>query len=266
MAIPLSFSYTCSDPAATTVLYLHGFLGCGEDWSDVALRIGSQFSHLTVDLPGHGPHPQDAAPDYSMATSAQHLIRLLDHLRLDSCDVVAYSMGGRLALYLAVHFPDRFRRLVVESSSPGLKTVEERTERCRRDNQLADSLEKQSFELFLNMWYGQPLFATMDRTGDRFASLIGRRRRGKPLALARSLRDMGTGAQPSLWNRLTELAMPILFLAGEKDRKFSRLAADMAHLCPQGELAILAEAGHNVHFEQPERLADEIRRFLTQQE
>ncbi len=261
-----AFTYARPNPSAPTLLYLHGFLGCGDDWGAVADCLGDDFAHLTIDLPGHGRHPSDDLPDYSMETAARQIVSLLDHLGMEKVSLLGYSMGGRLGLYLAVMYPGRFERMVMESSSPGLKGNDERAERRRRDSQLADSLELQSFELFLTMWYGQQLFSSMNRSTERFAALIERRRRARPAHLARSLREMGTGAQPSLWNRLAELPMPILFIAGEKDRKFSLLAADMANLCPKSELAILADAGHNVHYEQPDRFLEEARRFLTQQE
>ena len=74
---------------------------------------------------------------------------------------------------------------------------------------------------------------------------------------------MGAGSQPDLWEKLPELNLPALFIAGEKDWKFQRLAAEMANLCPNGEVAIMAESGHNVHFENPETYTQTVKQFVS---
>lgn len=251
----------------TTVLYLHGFMGSGDDWQYAVERIGSSFSHLMVDLPGHGKsEDMDAYPPsvYSMPGCAAEILRLLDSLKIARCHVVGYSMGGRLALYLAIHHGERLGRFVIESGSPGLKTQAERDERRRRDEDLADSLRVRSFDDFLKFWYSQPLFSTMDQSSDAFASMLKRRNTNNPKALAMSLEQMGTGVQPSLWAELPKIKNPMLFVAGEKDHKFNQLAAAMAYLCPAAELAIIASAGHNVHFEQTREYASQVRTFLSE--
>lgn len=254
---------------APVILYLHGFLGCGEDWDEVTGRLGDMYAHLKVDLPGHGRSNAGCLDDdsYRLDGCAEHIIDLLTHLNIETCHVVAYSMGGRLALYLAACYPDRFDRFVIESASPGLKTQRERNERKRHDRQLAESLAMSSgnaeaFEVFLADWYDQPLFQTLDKNTAGFNEMMQRRRNSDPDGLAKSLRFMGTGAQPPLWDKLETLALPVLFIAGARDARFGDLAAQMAHLCPHGEVAIIAGAGHNAHFERPAEYCDQIRRFL----
>jgi 2-succinyl-6-hydroxy-2,4-cyclohexadiene-1-carboxylate synthase len=80
-----------------------------------------------------------------------------------------------------------------------------------------------------------------------------------PAGLARALRGLGTGALPSLWERLGELRAPVLLLAGERDRKFREIAARMAAALPDARVLAVPGAGHAAHLEAPEAVAEAIR-------
>ncbi len=105
-----------------------------------------------------------------------------------------------------------------------------------------------------------PLFAT--QSPELRQRLHDQRLRNNPTGLANSLRGMGTGAQPSLWDRLGELTMPVLLIAGEHDAKFSAINREMQSLIPKAQLEIVAGAGHTVHAEQPQRHNEMVRAFL----
>ena len=79
-----------------------------------------------------------------------------------------------------------------------------------------------------------------------------------------SLRMMGTGSQPSLWEKLTEVTKPVLLIVGEKDDKFRDIAGRMAERLPDVRIDVVPEAGHNVHCGQPERYANIVESFLTE--
>ncbi|MEW6050647.1 MAG: 2-succinyl-6-hydroxy-2,4-cyclohexadiene-1-carboxylate synthase [Candidatus Zixiibacteriota bacterium] len=247
-----------------TVLFLHGFMGCQEDWKDVNDSLRDTFRVMAVDLPGHGlTHAVGADASYGMAETARALTELLDSQQVNKCHLVGYSMGGRLALYLAVTYPDRFDYVVLESASPGLEAQSARTERVKLDDELARKLETVPFDRFLDDWYTQPLFATLKRH-PRFQELLRRRAQNRPDELAKSLRQMGTGTQPSLWESLKNLRRSALFLAGSEDIKFREIALQMASRCPAGRVAIIENAGHTVHFEQPELYIQTVRSFFSE--
>ncbi|MBD3258189.1 2-succinyl-6-hydroxy-2,4-cyclohexadiene-1-carboxylate synthase [candidate division GN15 bacterium] len=253
-------------PGKPVLLFLHGFIGRGDDWDSIAGNFEDDYAILTVDLPGHGgsyPLADSDPAHFSMSGCGSLLTGLIDHYEINTCHVIGYSMGARLALYLATHHADRFRRFVIESGSPGLRTESEREERRRRDAELAKGLKATPMEEFLKQWYSQPLFSSLDQRSDTFREMLRRRLEINSDGLALSLEHMGTGAQPPLWDRLPQVDPKVLFIAGELDRKFYRLAAEMAHLCPNGELAIIAGAGHNVHVEQPELYREQLLSFLT---
>ncbi|MBF0524581.1 MAG: 2-succinyl-6-hydroxy-2,4-cyclohexadiene-1-carboxylate synthase [Deltaproteobacteria bacterium] len=244
------------------VLMLHGFLGSGEDWSEVIQALSPDFSCLTVDLPGHGlTWIKSGDEAYTLAGAAAGLVQLLDDLALPPMTLVGYSMGGRLALYLGLTYPERFTGLVLESASPGLADPIERQARQERDERLAEELETRGLEEFLNHWYDQPLFESL-KQHPRFADLCRRRMNNVPAELAKSLRMMGVGRQPSLWEDLDRVGLPMLVVVGERDAKFRRLAAQMVARQPAARLAVIRGSGHNVHFEKPAELAEQIKNFI----
>lgn len=108
------------------IVFLHGFMGNIHEFDEAISLLYDEFYYLTIDLPGHGKTQVLGSDEcYTMANTAQALINLLDQLKISQCFLVGYSMGGRLALYLTLHFPERFPQVVLESASPGLQTESE---------------------------------------------------------------------------------------------------------------------------------------------
>ena len=239
-------------------------MGNSQVFKEVIALLGNRFSYLVVDLPGHGQTKVTGKDDlYNMQNTAQALIELLDKLAIKKCFLLGYSMGGRLALYLALHFPQYFSKVVLESASPGLKTATQRTQRVNQDLKLAQQLESTDFELFLAKWYDNPLFAFLKKN-PQFPELIEKRLQNTPLELARSLRTLSTGLQSSLWEKLPDNKIPMLLLAGELDRKFVEINTEMANLYDRIQLTIVADCGHNIHFENPVQFTNIVRDFLLE--
>jgi len=247
------------------LLLLHGFSGSGGSWGRVVPAFFPEFRPLTPDITGHGPRPapRDVA-HYTMPAVAAGLIAWLDAQTTVPVHLLGYSMGGRLALYLASHYPHRFRSLVLESASPGLATGAERAARRGSDEDLADWIEANGMEAFVDHWEQLPLFASQ-RQLPAFvrARLRQQRLQNQPHGLANSLRGMGTGAQPSLWERLGELAMPALLLTGAFDSKFVAIGGQMVAAMPQARLVMVENAGHTIHLEQPDLYIALLREFWS---
>ena len=248
---------------APAVLFLHGFMGRGADWHGVTEALRPAFRCLAADLPGQGASVGLPDAVYTMEGAAQALIDLLDERGVARCAVVGYSMGGRLALYLAVHHPERVRRLVLESASPGLASAAERAARAAADERRARRLETGDFDAFLHDWYRMPLFASLHDHAGLAAQRIAARRQNDPAELARVLRGMGTGRQPALWERLAALPVATLALAGALDAKYVRLARRMATVAPCLRAVAVPGAGHVIHAEQPHRFLRLLRTFLN---
>ena len=240
------------------VLLLHGFTGRGRNWEGV-----SSFEFIGVDLLGHGltDAPTDPAR-YGMEYAAADLATLILDLTTSPVHLVGYSMGGRLALYLAWHYPHLFRSLVLESGSPGLASSAERQTRRASDEQLAQRLERDGIEPFVTYWEQIPLFASQNQLPDEVRQQLHQQRlQNNPAGLANSLRGMGTGVQPSLWEQLPELHLPVLLLAGALDSKFVTIAQQMAEQLPQAQFALIPNAVHTIHLEQPSAWAKAVGRL-----
>ena len=245
------------------MLFLHGFMGCGEDWREVSTGLGEGFFRLAVDLPGHGASLGMPPERYAMECAARSVLDVLDGAGVVRATVVGYSMGGRLALYLALRHPDRCAGLFLESASPGLEDAGERAARRRADEQKAERLEGGDLRGFLKDWYRQPLFAPLARDRGLLRRTIEDKMRNSPAGLASSLRGMGTGSQPSLWAELPGLRVPALSVAGGLDEKFVGISRRMASLAPTMRPAVVPGAGHNVHAEVPEAYLSLLRDFLS---
>lgn len=246
------------------ILLLHGFTGSTASWSRILPALAGGCRAVAVDLIGHG---RSEAPRqwerYTIAHCVTDLQALLDRLEIQQAVVLGYSMGGRVALSLAAAAPHRITALILESTSPGLTTDEERAQRRRADGDLAGMIEDQGIETFVDHWEKLPLFASQQdlpsavRAGQRAQRLANR-----PWGLANSLRGMGTGSMAPLHHQLPALTMPALVIAGGLDAKYSSTAQDMAAAMPRAELVIVPGAGHNVHLEQPDLFRCLVLSFL----
>jgi len=257
------------DPNRPSVLFLHGFLGSGADWRPVVEGLQNTCRCVCVDLPGHGrtPLPAESEP-LTMESCAADLIARLDALYIPRCALAGYSMGGRLALYLALTYPDRFDRVLLESASPGLRTEAERQQRREHDEQVAQRLEHaardpQAFRSFLEWWYDQPVFAALAKDPARRDALIESRLNNDPRSLGSALRGLSAGAQPSLWDRLDAYTRPMLLIVGELDRKYRQIAEAMSEDRRHIAVQSLAGCGHNVHYENTSGYTTLLRAFLS---
>jgi 2-succinyl-6-hydroxy-2,4-cyclohexadiene-1-carboxylate synthase len=256
-------SYSVSgDPHRPAILFLHGFMGAGADWAGAISALDERFCCVAPDLPGHGGSVGLPPEDYTVEGATRELLALLDELDIDHPVLVGYSMGGRLALYLALRYPERCSGLILESASPGIGDAAERQARREADEEGARRLESGAFEGFLRDWYSQPLFASLARRVGFVEAMIGARSRNDPGELARSLRGMGTGNQPSLWEELAGLRVPALAVAGELDEKFIGISRRMAAASPNVRVAVVPGAGHNVRAEVPDAYLALLKRFL----
>ena len=148
------------------------------------------------------------------------------------------------------------------SANPGIESEEQRTMRRESDLRLAEELTAGGLNAFVDTWYRQPLFESLHRHS-AFEVMKSRRAVGSVEGLASALRGFSVGLQPPQWDRLAQLTIPLLAVAGEIDKKYVELAKRTADLCPQGKLCIISDAGHAVHLEAPKQLARAVRPLLT---
>lgn len=247
--------------AGDPLALLHGFTGDASTWRAVTERLADCCQCFAIDLLGHGlSDAPAAAAQYRMDSVAADIVDLLDGLELTKPNLLGYSMGGRLALYLALQYPERFDALILESASPGLADEGARADRRRRDGELADNIEANGIAFFVDYWESLPIWASQSERQIR--AQRPQRLANRPWGLANSLRALGTGAQPNLWLQLPNLRARACLIVGEYDEKFRQTNQLMARAMPQSSLSVIPAAGHNTHLENPDAFCQALRSFL----
>ncbi len=232
-------------------MLLHGFTQTGVAWRPVAeLLAGTRVDVDVVapDLPGHG---SAAAERRDLPATAAALAGSL--AAGGPAVVVGYSMGGRVALRLALDHPEAVRHLVLVGATAGIDDPAERAARREADEALAARIEAEGVDPFLDRWLAQPLFAGLEPAADDLAA-----RRANPAAgLAASLRRSGTGTMdPPWWDELPGLAVPTTVVAGEQDAKFRALGRRLAAgIGGPSELVVVPGTGHACHLQDPAAVA-----------
>lgn len=246
------------------VVLLHGFTGSSTTWTPFAETLAPHFEVIIFDIIGHGRSSSPKSLDrYRMRQCVDDLVAALRELGHRRATWLGYSMGARTALQIAVHHPDAVDGLVLEGVTPGLADPEERAARVAADEALADRIEREGLEAFVDFWRSISLWDT--QTGlspETIAALRQQRMANSEIGLANSLRGMGTGAQQPLHDRLHEVDVPALLLTGALDQKFTAIARDMAAEMPRAELCPVAGAGHAVHLEDPAAFQAAVADFL----
>ncbi len=241
---------------------LHGFMGTGKDWVEVARHLQPAFQCLTPDLPGHdGSAMGLGASKDPFAAYSERLWQGLEPLLPPRFALVGYSLGGRLALDLACRHPERIRALVLEAAHPGLGHVAERQERAASDADWARRFEQEPWPQVLQDWYRQPVFASLSNEQRR--AFIRRRSTQVPGLLSEVLRATSLARQPNRWRDLPRLTMPLGFIVGRLDAKFCAVGDRLAGLAPNLTLVKLDGLGHNCHALAPEAVAGFIHRMCT---
>jgi 2-succinyl-6-hydroxy-2,4-cyclohexadiene-1-carboxylate synthase len=231
-----------------TLVLLHGFSGTRHAWDRVIDRLGSErYRPLALDLPGHGRAAGGETPITFGSCVAAVLAQSPERFTL-----CGYSLGGRVALHVALQAPERVTRLILISSTAGIEDPAERSARRAADHELANRLEHEAFEDFIERWRSQPLFADDPPEAAQLARED--QRRNEPQALAAVMRGIGTGEMAPLWSRLGDLRMPVTIVVGARDTKFRSLGERMREQLANGRLTVLP-GGHGLPLENPADVA-----------
>lgn len=251
-----------------TVLLLHGFTGTKKTWNELFIKLKQNFHVIAIDLLGHGDTDSPEDPNrYKMEHSAKDLDDFLTEKQIDRIHLLGYSMGGRLALYFALHYQHRIQTLVLESCTAGLVSEEERLSRIKQDEQLQSMLLKKGINAFVDYWENITLFSSQKQLPKSLQeSIRSSRLMQSPIGLGNSLKGMGTGIQPSLWNQLELLNIHTLLICGEYDEKFCFIMGKMNEMIKNSEIRKILRAGHAIHVEQSKIFATIVSEFFLKSE
>jgi 2-succinyl-6-hydroxy-2,4-cyclohexadiene-1-carboxylate synthase len=150
----------------------------------------------------------------------------------------------------ALRHPETLDGLVLESASPGIREDATRRERAELDDHRSERILESGLEAFLDGWYRADLFGGL-RTHPDFDNLLARRLEQDDAVMARIIREMSPGRQPSRWEQLSGLDVPTLWLAGTRDEKYVDIVRQASGRMPRADYAIAEDSGHTVHIERP---------------
>ncbi len=264
--ILLNVNYlTKSKNSQNNILLLHGFTGSKEDWQFITDNLTDKFNVVTLDLIGHGgsPSPEDLSY-YKLDSIYKQLLQVTDRYNLKNISLLGYSMGGRIALNFALRFPHLINNLILESTTAGIEDDNQRKEREKRDLELADFIEKNSIETFIDYWMNLDIFNTQRRFSDeKLKKIRYKKLNNNKLGLANSLRGFSTGLMPPVYTQLKNLKKRTLLITGDLDSKYTEINKKILKLLPYGEHKIITNAGHNVHLEEPKKFIKAVNDFLS---
>ena len=249
-------------PPPAHLLALHGFTGTGDDF-EALLPLTPGIVWVTPDLPGHG----SAADVEPLAALLERLTAALLALPRPRA-LGGYSMGGRIALQLMATLqethPGALDAVILIGASPGLADPTEAAARRAADEALATQAEAEGARAFLARWRSAPILQSQAQIPEPWRSrMLARREACRAAGLAASLRVYGTGALPSLWERLPQLTTPTTLFAGALDPKFVRVHAEMAAKMPSARALVLPGVGHTAHLEAPAVFAAALTQALA---
>lgn len=235
---------------------LHGAVGAASDWRDFTSRIAAaKTGSRAVDLWRFLDAGAMPLPAFARTLNAEVTA---EASRGTGRFLLGYSMGGRLALHALLENDHPWQAAVIVSAHPGLEDAAEREARRAADAVWASRALTSPWPEFLKAWNSQDVLrGAAIRAAEAEARLALRR-----AEIARSFVDWSLGAQRPLWDRLAEIRVPVLWVAGENDAKFLALAERAAALMPRCRLAVAPGCGHRVPWEAADWLAQETAGFF----
>lgn len=229
---------------AKPCLWVHGWLGRGLEGMRLQELLGDEVKLVCPDLPGHG---DTALGDWHQ----DELLKALAY-HAGQCEAaIGYSLGGRLLMMAAARTPCAFGRMVIESSHPGLQSIEDMLQRKHLDLERAASLRAQGLDAFCETWY----------QAEMWAGILPPERTGNAEELAEALKRFGLWRQPDVRPWIRTFRNPLLWLAGSQDRAYGAFA-EWCATSTHHQVELL-DAGHNVHLQQPAHWGASVHAFLT---
>lgn len=256
-------AYDVHDHGRGPVLVLiHGFAGSSATWDGVAGRLGEGRRLLAIDLLGHGGSDAPPALRHDIELQARDIAWLVEGLAGTGIDLLGYSLGARVALWVGVLAPGLVGRLLLESPSAGIAGAAARDARVAADERFATLLDAGDMAAFHDAWEAQPLFASRAALPAAARAIRDEHLAANPRGLAASLRGAGQGVMRPLDGQLGSVRMPALVMAGALDPTGLDRATVVAGALPDARLEVIEDAGHAPHIERPEAFLRVVRGFL----
>ncbi len=239
-------------------IFLHGFLGQPEDWSPLTTKLKNHFPMANYTCLDYFKFPP-LSPKNSFSKWVENFFLWLEVEHANE-DVIlfGYSLGGRLALHAFEQKPERFKRLFLISTNPGIKehNAFDRIKRLEEDQIWARRFLVDSWSDLLSGWNAQPVFAGGTPDLKRDESQFRRD------LLSKALTNWSLGSQKNFEETLVAHQKKITWVVGDFDKKYIQITKDIFKTCPQMNFFICPKSSHRVMQDQPEELANGLLKVL----
>lgn len=228
---------------------IHGFWGQPTDWQKVVAGLLDKSDIYIPDLYTKGL----LSPENTLAEWTSHFIRLVEKRWSGKpVDLVAYSMGGRLALHAVLRRPELFRRVLLLSVRPAIKQ-EERADRTEWIRKWRHNFLEWTWSELLAKWEAQEVF--------QGTQVLGRRCDDSMRAyLITSIDRWSLLHHTVTWEDLKKLPENVDWYFGASDQKLQGVLKDLQSLGVRGQKKVIEGAGHRILWDTPEAVIDWIQR------
>ncbi|MFH1195325.1 MAG: 2-succinyl-6-hydroxy-2,4-cyclohexadiene-1-carboxylate synthase [bacterium] len=249
----------------TPVVFLHGFGGSAKDWLFLFNKLPTNYYPISIDLIGHSESSSPKEIEkYSTDAIVRQINKIFTELKIAGPVLAGYSMGGRVAISYTLSNPDKVTALILESASPGIQTSIEREDRIAADELLAQKIEREGIEKFIDYWLELPLFKSLKNLKPEiFTKHRNQKLQNNPLGLANILRGFSPGRMKNYWGTLPNIKQKTLLISGRLDEKYTSVNSKAVSLFPYAHHAIVEDCGHNVHLEKPSQFIKLVSDFLN---
>lgn len=226
-----------------TLHFIHGFLGFSTDWNifkNDFKKYNCELYSISKYMNSSNNHDSSSFILWASKFNQSALKNTIKQKNI----LIGYSLGGRLALHSLIE-NNKWDAAIIISANPGLKSESEKQARITNDNSWANRFKNEKWDDVISAWNSQGVFSNMQNTLSRDESLYNK------IEVARMLTDFSLGKQEDLRGKIKSLNIPILWIAGEKDTKFVKVAIEMHELSKNIDLKIIKDAGHRVPWENP---------------
>lgn len=228
----------------TPIWAVSGFLGLSKDWDFL------QFPQMAaVD-----PH---AFPWNSLLDWGVRFNEWVSRQGTAPSLLMGYSLGGRLALHALLNNPKQWKGAVIISAHPGLSDPLEKGKRWQQDRKWAERFEKEEWDSLMNAWNQQEVFSH-DPPFERNEGDYDRDQ------LVRTLLQGSLGTQTDLRHQISQLEIPLLWITGSNDHRFSAVAQSFAFKHPSSRWEKVEGAGHRVPWAKPADFKNLFHSFLAE--
>ncbi|OUR94069.1 hypothetical protein A9Q84_18320 [Halobacteriovorax marinus] len=253
---PLTYA---GDPRNSWIVFIHGFMGRKEDWSEVFSELARDFFVIGIDCPGHGEN--NIKEPFSLADFQSDFKKFSDCLEHDF-SLVGYSQGGRLALGITLLELPQITSLILESASAGIEDEMEKERRYKSDQTMFKNIHSTSaLASFLEYWYKNSIFGELSNHKN-FNKVIESKLNHDPFQWQQALNTFSVGRQENYRAHMKKIGhIPKMTIIGALDHKYLAQAKEL-EMKFKYEFVSIKNVSHNTHFENPTAFCQAIREFL----